>query len=197
MTPNTYYLTVAALTPVSNGAEAIIERSNEVPVFPEFSDYTIYGPIFLFFAIFFLLFVILIVNRTRNLRRIFTSLIIAIVGASIPAALSVISNRSSLTQTKAGPDDIPRNVAVAELHHGKVAISWQTGAPRSGAVRISESPLRIANSRIFVSENGTIRTDHRVVVGELAKGKQYDFMILSGTEWYGLGNAPVTFTYGQ
>lgn len=187
----TYYSAVSALTakPATHETTAAVVPDSVIP--PVLSPLVTYAPLLLFFALFVSAFGIQLINRIRDARRLVTAFAIAFFAASIPSVLSVMQQRT-FVQTRAGPDEIPRNVRIS-VAPGQAEIRWQTGVANVGAVRVSRAPLDERQSTLYIADNGSSVTEHHVLVESLQTGMAYEFEVLSGTEWYDYNGVPLKF----
>lgn len=191
----TYYFRVHALTPAD---DVIInqeqESPTEVPVFPAFSEYTIYGPVLLFFALFISAFGLLIVHHARTDKTIISAAVIALFAASIPTLLAMIGSSGTLVVTRAGPDEVPRDVAAVAQAADTALVSWMTDSPQRGGIAVSVAPFDPQRARMIIADGGTKTTVHTAIVDELEPATEYEVMILSGGQWYDNDGVPLRLT---
>jgi hypothetical protein len=189
-----YFVTVSELT-AHNTASA--QKDVVVPSLSSmvntFSPLIPYTPFILVALLFVVAFGILVSNRVRNFKNITTALVFALMVASIPTVITYISQGSRQT-AKAGPDEIPRDVRVAADTPSSVLILWRTDATHTGVIRLGAAPLETQTACVYIADNRASVTDHSVRIGELKKGKTYEFEILSGTTWYDNKGSYIRFT---
>ncbi|MFC1626593.1 fibronectin type III domain-containing protein [Patescibacteria group bacterium] len=192
--PGTYLFTISSLTPKEVAAQETIESMpEEVSVYPEFSSFAVFAPFFLFFGIFIGAFGMLFMSRTRNFKNVFTSAVIALFAATIPTLMTVMNDQNSLYVTKAGPDETPRNVRVVHQSPTSALVLWETDAKHIGAVKLSPVPFNDDTTSIINGDFGKTVTHHTVTLDNLKHGTAYDFVILSGSQWFDNGGAPLQF----
>jgi hypothetical protein len=190
----TYYLNVFALSQkqVIPQTEQTVQADVALP--PALSPLVVYAPFFLFFALFITAFGIQVITKTWNFRRMVTAFIIALFAASIPLVLPFIREGIG-TQTKAGPDDIPRNIRVVRSANDSAVVVWETGGNRIGAVRYTPAPFDERVGTVVIGDQGAFVTLHTVSLTRLKPGFTYEFDILSGTGWYDRNGKPLRFRF--
>ena len=124
------------------------------------------------------------------------SLIVALVVATIPVTLRTMLQVTSL-QTRAGPDEVPRNLEVKQLSPTSLIVTWETQAEKTGAIRVGPVPLRKTYDRLIVADEGKKTKSHTVKIENLIPKLEYEFEILSGKEWYNSEGKPVKFKLGS
>jgi len=187
-----YYLTVHALTPkVAPQTEArASDRSMPAPGIS--APWLLFVPFLVFFAVFIAVFGMQVANKTWNMRRTVTALVLALFAAAIPYVLTSVREGTGF-QSKAGPDEVPRNVRVAPLSTSSVLVVWETDADKVGAVRYGLPPLSAQGSTVVIGDVGKKVTRHTVKLDNLKPRAAYDFEIFSGTIWYSDNGKPLTF----
>jgi hypothetical protein len=189
-----YYESVYALTPKQTTTDTSTQPQagqTGTPL-PGAEPWLIYAPFFLFFFLFIAAFGLLMLNRIWNLKRIVTSLVIALFVASIPYVLHVIQNGTG-TETKAGPNELPRQVRIAQQKKGSILIMWDTETPQIGGVRYALKPLTISTASIVIEGNGSRTQNHTMTIHVQTPGT-YELEIYSGTQWYDQNGKPLEFT---
>lgn len=189
-----YYLNVFALSPKVGEEYPEQQTESEIPLSPTLSPLVVYAPFFLFFALFTGAFGIQLLTRAWNLRHTMTAFVIALFAASIPFVLTSVRDGVG-TQTKAGPDDIPRRVRVIEGTKDNVLVVWQTGGERVGAVRYGPAPLDEKTSSLVIGDLGNTVEIHTVKLEPLKTRQSYEFEIFSGTSWYDDNGKPLQFRF--
>lgn len=161
-----------------------------------FSPLLIYGAVILFFVIFLGGLLLQIINRTVDLKKIITTLFIALMIASTPIAVQTVFKATSL-QSKAAPDEVPYNIEIKEVDAEKVEISWKIDSPRIGMIRIGTGPLTENYGQTAISNNGQKSRTHTVMVEKVKPNIAYEFEILSGSIWYNENGKPIQFTINK
>ncbi len=191
----TYFAAVSSLTQKQSGQTSSIsieEPDTLLP--PAFSPLVSYAPFILFFALFISAFGIQLMHRIRDARRIIAAFAIAFFAASIPTVLTVMQQRS-VSQTHAGPDEIPRNIQVIDNTESTVIVKWSTDTEKIGAVRLSRDQNSFDDSVMYIADNGTEVKDHSVTLTDLKPGSQYQFEVFSGSAWYDHNGTPIRFLF--
>lgn len=155
------------------------------------SPYFMYGAIGIFFAVFLGGIIYQIIYRIFDWKRSFTALMLAFTLASLPFGLKLVLSQQTL-QSRAGPDEVPREVRIEQTKPGTVHISWQTIAPRSGSIRYSRVPFVLEKSTVAIAAGGKAETSHEIILNNLAAGV-YEMEILSGNMWYRNGEQLLQF----
>lgn len=196
-TPANYYLEVAALTsksaPQKSGTTAIIEDSVLSLLF---SPFLIYGTIGLFFAIFCCGIIYQIITKTIDMKKTISTLVVALVVASIPFTLKTALEVTSLS-SRAGPDEIPRNLQIQPVTSRSVIVTWETDAEKVGAVRVGKASTLTKNSKVYIGDLGKQVKKHTVRIEELETRTIYEIEILSGSTWYDNSGTPIQFKMGD
>lgn len=188
-----YYERVSSLTPkeditVTNMPLGVADT----PLSYLFSPWLLYFSIILFFALFAIALVVQIAARILDFKRTVTTLVIAFVIASIPLTLKTALEVTSFS-TRAGPDEVPRNIQIIQKNSHIAAISWETQVEKVGSVRMGPAPFSEKNSRVVIVDFGKKVIKHTAIVAELEAGVEYEFEILSGKEWYNDNGKPLKF----
>jgi hypothetical protein len=191
----TYFAAMSSLTqkPIGQTSSLSIEEPDTI-LPPSLSPLVTYAPVILFFALFISAFGIQLMRKVRDVKRILTAFAIAFFAASIPTVLTVMQQRS-VSQTHAGPDEIPRNIQVTGYNETAAVVVWHTDTGKIGAVRLSKAPYSPENSIMYIADNGREATDHRVILSDLKPGTNYQFEVFSGTAWYDHNGTPIRFLF--
>lgn len=190
-----YFAAMSSLTQKSSGQTSSItieEPDTIIP--PVFSPFIPYAPVILFFALFISAFGMQLIRKVLDARRIITAFALAFFAASIPTVLTVMQQRS-VSQTHAGPDEIPRNVTVTRHADYAVVVAWHTDAEKIGAVRVSTAPFTQDTAVTYIADNGAKVRDHSVILSDLKPDMTYQFEVFSGTAWYDHNGIPISFHY--
>ncbi|MEK7166690.1 MAG: hypothetical protein AAB874_07820 [Patescibacteria group bacterium] len=190
-----HFATLMALTPKEQQTTSKIPVGVEnTPLTLLFSPWLIYGSIGIFFAFFLGAIIVQIINKSLDMRRTLTSLTVALVIASLPLTLKTALQITSL-QTRAGPDEIPRNVKIEPVDNETAHITWDTDALKVGSVRFGPTPMNIKTATVVIADGGKRMRLHGAELKKLQKGVIYDVEILSGSEWYSDNGVPIKFKF--
>jgi hypothetical protein len=188
-----YYLSVFALTPKTTTTENDTQNQAGQAGIPmqTVSPLYIYLPFIIFFLLFIAAFGILTMNRIWNLKRSITSLVVALIIASIPYIVSTIQNGVGF-QSNASPNEIPRNIRVVKNINNAIVIMWDTDVGQIGAIRYNYLPLSNKPATILIESNGLASKIHAIKIADLIPG-QYILEIFSGNHWYDNHGIPLQF----
>lgn len=156
-----------------------------------FSPLIIYGSVVLFFLIFLGAIAVQIIYRMLNWKRTVTALVVAIVIAGIPISVRTALEVTSL-QTRASPDEIPKNVQIIQTSASSFTITWETLVAKVGAVKYGKAPLREDLTDTVIADMGKKSERHTAKIDNLEK-VAYEFEILSGSKWYNNDGKPLKF----
>lgn len=183
-----------ALSAASIGSSTTNPKAETTPVITESmlaSPYFMYGAIGIFFAVFLGGILYQIIYRVFDWKRSFTALMLAFTLASLPFGLKLVLSQQTL-QSRAGPDEVPREVRIEQTKPGTIHISWQTVAARSGSIRYSRAPFVLEKSTVAIAAGGKAGTSHEIILTNLPAGA-YEMEILSGNMWYRNGEQLLQF----
>ncbi len=174
-------------TPQKSSTFAVIEDSALSLLF---SPFLIYGTIILFFAIFLGGLLYQIKSQTFEMKRMISTLLVAILVGSIPFTLKTALQVTSIS-SRAGPDEVPHSIEMQTLTSSSVVITWETQAEKTGAVRVSRVPFDEKLGKMYIGDLGKQVKKHTVKVEGLEVGVQYEMKILSGSTWYDNNGEPL------
>jgi hypothetical protein len=189
-----YYQTVFALTPKQTQVDTQIQNQagQAGTTMPSANPWLIYTPFIIFFCLFIAAFGILTVNRIWNLKRTIASFVVALFFASIPYVMNVVQNGIG-SETKAGPDEIPRNVRIIQQTDKSLLIMWDTDTPQIGGIKYSIQSLNSKTASVVIEGNGSQTQNHAITLDNLSH-ETYIFEIYSGHQWYDLNGQSLEFT---
>jgi len=192
-TAGSYYQTVFALTPKQTPVDT--QTQNQAGqagmTMPSADPWLIYTPFLIFFLLFIAAFGLLILNRVWNLKRTVASLVIALFLASIPYVVNIVQNGVG-SETKASPDEIPRNIRIMVKTDKSVLVMWDTETAQIGGVRYSLKPLTYTSATVIIEGDGSLTKNHAVNINNLSKAS-YNLEIYSGHLWYDYNGKPLEF----
>lgn len=191
-----YYATVHALTPKEQTQVEPAVSSSTSPFAFLFSPLMIYAVSVLFVVFFVGALILQAVHKSLDLRRTIMTLVVALLLASTPLTLRTALQVNTL-ESKAAPDEVPRNVEIIQTSEDTILVSWETQTQKLGTLRVGEAPLAMDKSRIIIGNNGSKTSLHKIAVGGLFKGKEYEIEILSGKNWYDNSGEPLKIRYGN
>ncbi|RJR15442.1 hypothetical protein C4579_02270 [Candidatus Microgenomates bacterium] len=189
---NSYVKTIRELTPTSrvDSIPAVVTDNPNLAIL--YSPLLVYGSVILFFIIFIGLLATQAFLRSLDLRRISTSLVVALIIAVTPLLVRTALQTTTI-HTKAASDQTPKNVEIMQKNKHEVVVSWHVGASRVGMVRYGTAPLTQNFGQTVISNNGQKSTVHQVQLEKLQVGVRYELEILSGNGWYNDDGKPIQF----
>lgn len=192
-----YLAAISSLTPKETvKTQSIPVGIENTPLALLFSPIIIMGSIMLFFVVFFGILFIQVKHKSFDYKKTAASLIVAFVIASIPISLKTALEVTSL-QTRAGPDDIPRNISITKVSATSAVVQWETKVEKLGTIKYGAQPLVSNQSEIVIANDGRATTMHRVILKNLVPGRKYELEILSGKSWYDDDGQPIQFDQGK
>jgi hypothetical protein len=141
----------------------------------------IYIPYLIFFIVFIAVYGLHIYSRIKNFRNLATSLVIALLAASIPFVISVINTGFS-TNTRANIDQIPKNIKIFQVSNSSLQINWITEKDSFGAVRIKDD---LSENNIIILNDGKPVINHSGLIKGLKPNNYYYLELMSNNIWYG------------
>jgi len=190
------YQTVGSLTSKEATPEAqLFTVINDSPLSYLFTPLLMYGSIGLFFVLFLGALIVQIVQKTLDMKRALTTLVVAVMIASLPITLKTALEATSL-QSQAGPDQVPRNIQIQQLTRRSLKLTWDTDAAKVGSVRYSSVPLSVKTSKVVIGDFGKRVKHHSIVLDNLQIGVEYEIEILSGDTWYDNNGEPLRYKIG-
>lgn len=192
---DSYLAAISSLTP----KETVIVQSvpagiENTPLSLLFSPLIILGSIVLFFVVFLGILFIQVMHKSFDYKKAVASLVVAFVIASIPISLKTALEVTSL-QTRAGPDDIPRNISITQVSATSAVVQWETKVEKLGTIKYGLRPLVSNQSEIVIANDGRSTTLHRALLKNLEPGQEYELEILSGKNWYDDNGQPIQFEH--
>ncbi len=159
-----------------------------------FIPYLPYVPYVLSAILFLVVFSFIVVNKVKNVSNIISVLFLAIIVGGIPSILSYVQH-GSRQSVNAGPEEVPRVVAVQRFSVDSVRVTWRTDAKEIGVVKLGEAPFQDQTARVYVSDNQQSIQSHTTDITGLKNNVSYEFEILSGHTWYDNGGSYIKFTF--
>jgi len=123
-----------------------------------------------------------------------TAIRLALLVVMIPIGLSVIANPLSLI-SKAGPDQIPRNVVVDKVNANSFQMTWETRSGTASVVKLW--PRDLDNPTKVLVESIKPTNKHQILIEELQPAATYQFKILSDGVWYDNNGSPIEVTTSE
>ncbi len=183
-TAGSYYSSIQALTAKDVQATTQNGGANVAPDLSFlFSPYILYACLAIFFTLFIGALVVQIKNHVLDWKRAATSLTVALLLALTPLTIRSLL-QTTVLQSQASPDEVPKNVTVYQITANTVQISYETDAQKTGAVRYGLAPLSESQSLTAVADSGAKRQKHLVILNNIRPAVVYEYEILSGSKWY-------------
>lgn len=188
-----YYAQVMALTPKETNEETRVSPITTNPLLSWlFTPLLMYGTVILFFGLFIGALIIQIIKKSLDMKRTLTSLVVAIVIASIPLTLKTALEVTTI-QSKAETSEIPRHVELIQSSASSLSVRWETETEKLGAVRFGQIPFSQDKSHVVIANMGKKTTKHEAILEDLVGGFNYELEILSGAAWYNDSGKAIQF----
>lgn len=178
-----HYLEIQALEPTADQNLTTIELPS--------TGWLISLPIILFFLVFIAGFGWMFYKRLQQVRSIFMVFIAALVVASLPLAMQLVNQKTSIT-TKADPDITPTNVIVKDVTPNSFVINWITSEPTTSTLKISTQPDM--QTDIYVLNHPAERMFHQYTVDNLDPATTYYLLVLSNSQQFDHSGKPLEVT---
>lgn len=193
--PEKYLSTIASLTRKESGSfSGVSDVVSHTPLALLFSPYLVYGSVALFLIVFLAIILVQFFHRAFDYRRTLTGFVVALLIAVMPVSLKTALEVTTL-QSKAGPDEVPRQIVISPQTPASVLVTWKTEAEKTGAIRFGTAPLSPQNYEVVIADQGKSTRTHSAELKKLQKGKAYELEILSGKDWYNDQGQPIQFTF--